>query len=404
MVSSVDQAGVLTSRELFRGVLSEENVKLPLSAGGVQASRLAASADGSFIFASGADVYRLRCSVTRKRARSEDGEEDGGGRGTDGGAVSRAIADEYLVPAALGQISAERLVIHCAHRAEVESVAADGWRVGSVDAYGRCIITCSEGTQDGGVNEQSLSCIEKTRSYTLAPVSLSDGDGGWCGVSLRRNDSSCAVVVRQMYRDVSIFDIDTAVRRMHTIAGPQAVTFCGGGGDVIGVAERKELSLFDGRVGENDGCIGRKNLGHGRLLCVDGSEDGLVIGAGGTDRVLHIFDVRMMKVRERWSGCVKYEMGGCVLSREMEGMAYVCSVDNEVACGAWSAEMAAQVVRQGGGRRCAMISGANTKSARRAFGFRGDVRLTGIARRNVHGEEVGAMSECGAFYLLRGKA
>ncbi|PXF47756.1 hypothetical protein BWQ96_02438 [Gracilariopsis chorda] len=398
MVSSVEQAAVLTNRQLFRGVLCERTVKLPLSAAGVQASRLAAGADGSFIFATGPDVYKLKCSPTRKRARSE--EDDGGSAGgKDAPAVSRAIADDYLVPAPFGEISAERFVIHCAHRAQVESVAADEWRVASVDAYGRCIITCTEQIH-GGEHARSDACIEKTRSYTLAPVSLSDGDGGWCGVSLRRNDSTTAVVARQMYRDVSIFDIDTAVRRMHTIAAPQAVTVCGEG-DVIGIAERKELSLFDGRVGENDGCTGRKNLGHGRLLCLDSSDDGLVVAAGGMDRVLHVFDVRMMKVRERWSGCLKYEMGGCVLSREMEGMAYVCSVDNEVACGAWSSEMAAQVVRHVGTSKSVMISGANTKSARRAFGFRGDVRLTGIARRNVHGEEVGVMSESGAFYLLR---
>jgi len=108
-----------------------------------------------------------------------------------------------------------------------------------------------------------------------------------------------------------------------------------------------------------------------------------------------------MSVRDRWSGCLKYGCAAVLLSREMEGMAYVCSVDNEVACGAWSGDMADYVKRTTGGSKSVMMSGANTKSARRAFGFRGDVRLTGIARRDVNGEEVAVISEAGAFYLLR---
>ncbi|KAI0565974.1 hypothetical protein FGB62_13g146 [Gracilaria domingensis] len=133
---------------------------------------------------------------------------------------------------------------------------------------------------------------------------------------------------------------------------------------------------------------------------MDAARDGSLIAAAGMDRVLHLFDVRMMGVRERWPSCLKYEVAAALLSRDLPGMAYVCSVDNEVACGAWSDRMARRL-KQRGSTQSLMISGANAKSARRAFGFRADVRVVGIARRCADGEEIGAMSESGAFYLLR---
>ncbi|CDF35252.1 unnamed protein product [Chondrus crispus] len=119
------------------------------------------------------------------------------------------------------------------------------------------------------------------------------------------------------------------------------------------------------------------------------------------DRTVHIFDTRSMTARERWPSCLKYECAGIKLSQEIPGMVYVCSVDNEVACGAWSAKMADHLKSTATGSESLMMSGANTKSPRRAFGFRGDVRLTGITRRNDGSEEIAVMSEAGAFYLLR---
>lgn len=413
MLFSPDTYPIERNLDLFRGGLSAKEVDIPFSAAGLQASRLAACFDGSFVFATGPHVYRLTCSPTRKRTRpraeldgtfsTQPGEDDEreDKDSTVSSIVSSAIADEYLIPRPFAEISVDRYMIHSTHQSEVQSISADDTRVASVDAYGRCIITLEHDQEFEG--DVQISAREReTKCYVLASVSISDGDHGWSGVALRRNDSATAAVTRQMYRDVTLFDVDTPVRTIHTILAPEDATYCGEG-QMIAVAERKDLSFFDGRVGERKGCIARKAVAKGRLLCLDASDDGLTVGTGGMDRVLHVFDIRTMTVRDRWRSCLKYECAGAVLSRSTDGMVYVCSVDNEVACGAWSAKMASAVTRIDKSKSL-MISGANTKSPRRTFGFRGDVRLTGIARRSADGEEIGVISESGAFYLLRGMA
>lgn len=86
----------------------------------------------------------------------------------------------------------------------------------------------------------------------------------------------------------------------------------------------------------------------------------------------------------------------------------MCGVDNEVAAGGWTygggggGGGGGGVAREEERRRSAMISGAVTRSAGRAFGFRADGRVVGMARRQGgSGEEVAVVSETGAFYLLR---
>lgn len=239
-------------------------------------------------------------------------------------------------------------------------------------------------------------------SFVLSPVSLSGGEPGWAGVSLKARDNSVAVVARQFFRDITLYDRDVAVRTVYSIMAPTAVGFCGEG-STVAVAEGSGVSFYDFRAGERSGCTGRKSAGNGTLLSLDVSADGGLVATGGVERIVHIFDVRTMTVRDRWRGCLKYEIAGLALSREMAGMVYVCSMDNEVACGAWSEEMGAYLKKNSARTDSVMISGANTKSPRRAFGFRGDVRLIGMARRNVDGEEIAAVSEAGAFYLLRRK-
>lgn len=396
--------------DLFRGILNDNDVPLPLSAAGQQASRLAACEDGSFAFATGSSVFKLNCFPTRKRTRSEDqGEDQMNGADLPTGktedasvtaAVSSAIADDYIVPKPFSSLDVSRLVPHCTHQTEVQSVTADDTRLASVDMYGRCVITAAKTVSAGSAVSAGNRTESESDSYVLPPVSLSIGDPGWSGVALKRRDPNVAVIARQFFRDVSVFDRDVPVRTVHSILTPAAIGFCGEG-NMVAVAEGSGMSFYDFRAGERGSCIGRKTAGTGQLLSLDVSSDGGVIATAGMDRTLHVFDTRTMTVRDRWSGCLKYECAGTVLSREMEGMVYVCSVDNEVACGAWTTSMADYLKTNLGGSESLMISGANTKSRRRAFGFRGDVRLTGMARRNSAGEEIAVMSEAGAFYLLR---
>lgn len=399
---------IIGDHELFRGVLSNSLVDLPLSAAGQQATRLAACHDGSFVFASGAKVYRVNCSPTRKRTRPETSQDEGldiptgtESRNTAVSAVSSAMADDFMVPRPFSWLDAQISPIHSTHRAEIQSVAADDTRIASVDAYGRCIVTSGKFESVGSNEQAEEKSKTDTNSVTFSPISFRHGSRGWAGVALRRNDPKSTAVARQFFRDITLFDADVPVRTIYTILPPLGISFCQQMGSVA-VAEGSDLTFYDYRASENRGCVSRKTLGNGSLLSIDVSDDSAIVATAGMDRTLNIFDTRMMNTRERWSGCLKYECGGVVLSREMEGMAYVCSVDNELACGAWSTEMATYLKIQDGSKSL-MISGANTKSPRRAFGFRADVRLIGMARRTNVGEEVAVMSESGAFYLLRRK-
>lgn len=408
MVSSPTFLPAPGQHELFRGVLEPSAVPLPLSAASLQATRLAVAPDHTFVFASKSDVFTIQGSPTRKRLRLDDDDDDSrsrcietpsNGANTSSSAVSSAIADDYIVPRPFSTLHTDRFVAHCAHQSEIQSVTADESRVASIDAYGRCILTVTRGEASGNGRHDAQ---RERDSFVLTPASISNGEPGWAGVSLKARDSSVAVVARQFFRDVTLYDRDVAVRTMHSIMGPTAVGFCGEG-NMVGVAEGRGVSFYDFRAGERGGCVERKIAGGGKLLSLDACADGGVVATGGMERIVHVFDTRTMTVRDRWRGCLKYEIAGMVLSREMEGMVYVCSMDNEVGCGAWNEAMGGYVKKNSAGTESRMISGAKTKSERRAFGFRGDVRLIGMARRNVDGEEIGALSEGGGFYLLRRK-
>lgn len=393
--------------DLFRGVLHSKGVGLPFSAAGRQASRLAACNDGSFVFSSDANVYKLNCFPTRKRARPHGVAAELSGvelsasqqdKGIAGDPVVSATADDYIVPKPFSAVSVERFIPHCTHQSEVQSVTADGFRVASVDMYGRCVVTVE--TERQTANGKAEESVHSSDSFVLSPVSVSDGDPGWAGVALQKKNPASSVVARQFFRDITWFDRDVPVRTINTILQPAAVSFCGDG-NVIAAAEGPCVTFYDLRVDEVGCCVARKTAGNGQLLALDVSSDGGLLAAAGVDRTLHVFDTRTMTARDRWSGCLKYECAGTVLSQEMKGMAYVCSVDNEVACGAWSTDMADYLRSASSRTESLMISGANTKSPRRAFGFRGDVRLIGMTKRNMDGEEIAALSEAGAFYLLR---
>lgn len=398
MVAEVPIVSLASRHELFRGMLQPSVVPVPFSAASQQATRLAAAGDDAFVFATGQSVFRLRCSMTLQRSQEPGSQTFGSGA-----AVSAAIADDYMVPRSFASLDVEPFLPHSAHQAEVQSVAADSSRVATVDAYGTCIVTvggCDETNRDD-VDRASLRGVD---SFVLHPVSLTAGEPGWAGVTLRRDDPGVAVVAREFFRDLTLYDRDVPARTVHTLLSPSGLSFCGNE-STVAVSEGADMALYDLRAGERGSCAARKTVTTSRLLALDTSADGTLVAVAGMDRIVHVYDVRTMSVRDRWPACLKYECAGLALSREMDGMVYVCSVDNEVACGAWSEDAAAVLSAAPAGSKSLMISGANTKSPRRAFGFRADVSLMGIARRtDARGdEEVAVMSEAGAFYMLRRK-
>jgi WD40 repeat protein len=359
--------------QLGRTEIHRHLLQTPLSAASLQATRLAAVDRNSYVFASGTSVFHLECSLLQNRCRaprSLDDEEPPG-------------APDYLKPNDLFSLEVTSLVHHSTHRREVTALAVDDGRCASIDADGACVLSV------GFTGEHSSF-------YALHPPSLSYGEPGWSGVALQPGNESSAATARQYYRDVSLYDRDILVRSVNTLMEPAGLAFLGLTAS-IAVLEGCALVIYDLRTGERASCVSRKVASSNQLLALDASRDGSVIAVSGKDRTVHVFDARMMTFRDRWPSCLKYECAGVRLSRLHAGMTYVCGVDNEISLGAYCPRVATQIQS----RTSLMLSGTNTKSPRRAFGFRGDVRITGMDRwKDDEGEIVVALSESGAFYRV----
>jgi WD40 repeat protein len=360
--------------QLGRTEIKSALVQTPFSAASLQTTRLAAIDKFSFVFATGKSVFRLQCSQSRKRSRPAelfDINEPAG-------------QSDYLTPANLFSLEVEPVVHHSTHRREVTALAVEEDRCASIDADGACVLSF------GGFSGEGSS------AYALHPPSLSFGEPGWSGVALQPGNVASTATARQYYRDVSLYDRDILVRTIHTLVEPAGVSFLGSTASVA-VLEGSAIALYDWRAAERASCTTRKLPSSSQLLSLDASPDGSVVAVAGKDRTVHVFDSRTLTFRDRWPSCLKYECAGVKLSRLHDGMAYVCGVDNEVSFGAYCPRIAAQIQTP----ESLMMSGANAKSPRRAFGFRGDVRITGMdCVSDSEGEVIAAISESGAFYRV----
>lgn len=363
---------VYGSPRLWRSVLSEEVVGSPLSAASVQASRVAARSRNVFYVATRGAVFQL--SVDDLSA----------GLGTSPITSELCEVSDYIAPTHAPSVIVDVVQSHSLHRAEVASIQSAYNRLASVDSYGEAVISLDDPDGHG-------------KSYILHPGSRSNGEAGWAGISFDPTNPSCSAIARQYYRDVAIYEGDILVHRFHTLADPSGVAHLGESG-LLAVLEGNSLSLYDRRANAPVSSVARKAPGSGPLLAVDGSRDGLLAATAGIDRSVHTFDVRTMAFKDRWASCLKYECAGLRFSNFLNGMVYVCGIDNEIACGAWCSATAAKMKPQAESR---MMSGANAKSPRRAFGFRADVRLVGLdTYSDDAGEVCVAVSEAGALYLL----
>lgn len=419
------------SRMLYRGVL-DDVTQPPLSPASLQASRLCANSDGSFTCATGVSVFHITCDPTRKRRRPDTAFDDDNTKASNGKSASNGEddaelgedsdnngnpeieADEYLVPKhRFSTLNVARDAIHSTHETEVQSVVSSSSggvnqngriAIASVDMCGRCIISRRDVTATTSNNNNN-----KQSCYTIAPISRYDGMPGWAGVTfLHGDDERHTVIAREMFRDVSLFDGDMHIRTLYTTQTPQAIQRVTQ--STVAVVESGDISLYDIRS-ECRGPSIRKQISqhaNSNLLCMDVSLDGNDIVTAGVERVVHVLDVRVgLNARDRWAGCLKNECAGIALSSTgtsaSTGMAYVSSTDNEVACGAIEPSLAVRVkMEQQGQSGMKMMSGANARSGRRLFGFRADVRLTGMARRWVDGcEDVAVTTEANSFYILR---
>lgn len=359
---------------LTRYVIPSSELPQPLSPGWIPATRLSCSSPDTFYAASGTSLYRLGLTASSKQhhipspnCRKDDDPQ--------------AIANDFVVPRRPGSlgIDVECVAEHSVHREEIQAVCSsiDG-RVATVDGYGAAVIS-------GGVGG----------SFVVQPPTYESGESGWAGVAFGHTGETA--IARYFYKDVNIFDGDIPKRAFNCHAYPTGVCALSEKGGMM-ITEGNELVVYDPRVGERYGCCARNSPGRGQLYALDARPDGDVVGTAGADRMVHVYDTKMWRVRGRWSSCLKYECVGLAMSNERRGYAYVCGIDNEVVCGAWDSDVAGELRPSIISK---MISGAHTTTKRRAFGFRADSRVLGITHQfQAMEENVAVLSENAAFYSM----
>lgn len=346
-----------------------------ISAAALQTTRLAALSRTSFAYCTGKSVFRLNCTPQRKRLRHTE---------ENAGQPASTVESDYLLPNASYKVDVLPDLQHSVHRAEIMSLCYSEGRFASVDENGACIVSVG-------------SSEEESSSFCLQPPSLTFGEPGWAGVALQKGEFASSATARQYYRDVSLYDKDILVSALHTVAEPAALSFIGKS-CILAVAEGNAIALYDSRAPGRASCVARKVPSPKVLLALDVSDNGQFIAVSGNDRTVHVLDTKSMTFRERWTSCLKYECAGLKMSLLSPGMVWLAGKDNEFAYGAWDSKMTPD------GSKSLMISGANTKSPRRTYGFRGDARITGIdCVLDDHGEVVGAISEAGSFYIIERK-
>jgi hypothetical protein len=138
--------------------------------------------------ASGVDVYCVKMDL----------KETGVGSGK----------EDMLIPVDTDVAGAWQ-VEQCPHRAEIQSITLtpspydEGFLLGSVDAYGRLVVT-------------SLNSDIQGSSYTAGPQDAGVGEGWWAGVVFNRDQPTLAAVGRGLAKAVDLYDKDIFIRTLRT--------------------------------------------------------------------------------------------------------------------------------------------------------------------------------------------
>jgi len=325
-----------------------------------------ASDDYDVVVASGADVFAVRVNLG-------DGEIERG-------------KENVLKPTATNAYasSSRRLSVMSTGR-EIQSlhIAKDGRRMLIVDNYGVV-----------DVIERKLGCefvSEASSSGSLCGVGKSEVEGasGWCGVVADAEDRKL-YVTKGANKTIDIYDGDRKVRRMRTLLTPYDIDSAyGTGGRVVTVTEGHQLAIYDERIAEKGGCAHRISLGYNKPLYAlsTAKTPGLesIVACGGSERVVHIIDVRKWGAMDRWRNAVKFDITQLELSTTSPGFAYVAGLDYECMCGNWQMQ-----------------------SADGGFSFRADARWMGLSSCVASGESGGGLgdilagwSESGHVYAAR---
>ena len=88
---------------------------------------------------------------------------------------------------------------------------------------------------------------------------------------------------------------------------------------LLAVAEGHQLSVWDLRASSKGGCVARVSpAGATNLSAVCGCGAGAVAVAG-EERIVHVFDSKMWRVRARWPGALKFSIASLCSSPCAEG-------------------------------------------------------------------------------------
>ena len=84
------------------------------------------------------------------------------------------------------------------------------------------------------------------------------------------------------------------------------------------------LTLWDQRVGERQGCVHYLTPGTSPLFAVGAiacGGGGSAVAVAGSERCVHVYDMRTCSVRVRWNNALKYTVGNLLLTQAAGGAA-----------------------------------------------------------------------------------
>ena len=306
---------------------------------------------------SGRHLYGLDCRL-------------GGVRNSSG--LERGKGGHVYLPTSDHRVRTFSRVESLSCRAEIQSVSSaagdqshgDGSRrVLVTDSYGRGVCgTVSVALDSGGVDGTDGSggtddgmnrTVDVKCAYPLNPNDALACMEGGLTVGAVSDSSSYSVIGRHFPRDLTVFDGDVVVRTMHTLGNPNSVKMVGD--TLVTVAEGNMVTVYDLRIADRQSRVARlqpggaTSSGHIYALAVrgegiaasgggagtPGSATCPLLGGGGEDRDVHVWDPRVWKSINRWKNCLKYEINSVHFLDSDPRYCLVSGMDYEVACGAW---------------------------------------------------------------------
>ncbi len=308
------------------------------------------------------DIRRLHVLVGSGRHLYGLGCGSVGGENSSG--LERGKGGHVYLPLSDRKVRAFTRVDSLSCRAEIQSVSlasgdqshGDGSRrVLVTDSYGRGVcgtVSVDSGDMDGA-GSASNGVVDVQGAYTLNPNDALVCMEGGLTVGAVSDSSSYSVIGRHFPKDVTIFDGDVVVRTLHTLGNPNSVKMVGE--TLVAVAEGNMVTVYDLRIADRQTRVARlqpggsASCGHLYAIAVrgegsmasgggagaPGSATCPLLGAGGEDRDVHVWDPRVWKSINRWTNCLKYEITSVHFLDSDPRYCLVSGMDYEVACGAW---------------------------------------------------------------------